>query len=69
MINVSIMSYKSTVIFFRCWMFSIGFFASESPDTLFEIIDVDEEIEISTESSAEEVNMKYKHDNGALYPW
>ena len=40
----------------------VDFFASESPDTLFEMLDVDEEFEISIENSAEEVNMKYKHD-------
>ena len=40
----------------------VDFFASESPDTLFEMLDVDEVFEISIENSAEEVNMKYKHD-------
>ena len=40
----------------------VDFFASESPDTLFEMLDVDEEFEISIENSAEEVNMKYKDD-------
>ena len=27
--NISIMPYKSTVIFFRCWMFSIGYSTSK----------------------------------------